>query len=588
VRDAFASEAAAREQIRANERRYQQRQVAMADLQRRLGIQGEVRDSDVRRFRAIQRQNGQCLYCGAPITFQTAEMDHIVPRAGTGSTNTMTNLVAVCRPCNQEKSNIPFAVWASETRRSGVSVEAAIGRVNHFLEEDDLRGQERKKFLAEVKRRLTATEEDEPIDARSIESVAWMANQLHLRILAHFQGAGTDVRVFRGSITAAARNASGLQGRIQFLDGNAKTRLDRRHHAVDAAVIALMRPAVAKTLAERSNLRAGQWATGEEETWKRYRGADIGSQTLFEQWLVHMEQLVDLLNDALVDDRIPVMENLRLRLGSSAAHDDTIRKLDKRKVGEAIPANIINRASTPALWCALTRQPDYTPDGGLPANPERRIRVKNRWLGPDDEIGFFGSDAACIEVRGGYAEIGNTIHHARIYRIDTGKKVFFGMVRVFHTDLASHRGEDLFAVELPPQSISMRTAEGRVRAAIAAGQAEYVGWIVEGDELLLDMSSQTKGQVGEFLAAYPGTMRWRVAGIVMPANLRLRPRILAGEGLPDDADEAIKKTLILPGWRPSVDITFGKCQAIVIRRDSLGRPRLESKVHLPVTWSAKG
>ncbi|MDR2380695.1 MAG: HNH endonuclease, partial [Bifidobacteriaceae bacterium] len=585
VREAFRSEESARQEIRENEARFKRRRAIAADVRRRLGVEGEVRASDIRKFQAIQRQNGQCLYCGDPITYFTAEMDHIVPRAGTGSTNTMANLAAVCKACNQSKSNTPFAVWAASGKRPGVTLADAIGRVNHFLQEEGLRGRDRMRFLADVKRRLAATEEDDPIDARSIESVAWMANQLHLRIAGHFRERNTAVCVYRGSITAAARRASGLEGRVALIGGRGKSRLDRRHHAVDAAVVALLRQSVATTLVERSNLRASQHITGKAETWKQHQGSDPASRALFNRWLADMGRLSDLLVAALAQDRVPVMENLRLRLGSSAAHDDTIRKLEMRKVADALPAALVKRASSPALWCALTRQPDFHATDGLPPDPTRTIRVRGRNLGPNDQIGFFRTDSAAIEVRGGYAEIGNTVHHARIFRVNSGKKSFYGMVRVFQVDLASHRSEDLFAVDLPPQSISMRTAEPRTRAAILAGQAEYLGWLVEGDELLLKMDSQTSGQVGEFLQAYPETVRWRVAGFPAPSMLRLRPRQLAAEGLAEDAPESVRKIVDRPGWRPSVDVLFGKCRPTVIRRNALGRPRIESPDHMPVCWS---
>jgi CRISPR-associated endonuclease Csn1 len=586
ARDGFMSKDQSRSLIRENEARFKRRRAIMEDMQRRLGIEGEVRASDVRREQAIQRQNGQCLYCGAMITYRTAEMDHIVPRAGAGSNNKMVNLAAVCIACNRSKSNTPFAVWAATQPRAGVNLKEALQRVDHFLHEDGLTGKSRARYIAEVKNRLRATEADDPIDARDMESVSWMANQLHLRIANHFRSSGTKVRVYRGSITAGARRASGLEGRIQLIGSGGKSRLDRRHHAIDAAVIAMLRQSVATTLIERDSKRVHQQYERGPSTWKNYRGSDPRNVVLFEQWLKQMERLTELLNSSLAEDRIPVMENLRLRLGSSAAHDDTIRKLDKRRVGDPIPANVVNRAASPALWCALTRHPDFSEKDGLTENPTRTIRVKNRHLGPDDEIGFFRTDAAAIEVRGGFAEIGDTIHHARIYRIQAGKKTFYGMVRVFRVDLIGHGTEDLFQVPLPPQSISMRTAEPRTRAAIKSGQATYLGWLVEGDELLLNMASQTTGQVGEFLDAYPGTARWRVAGFVTSSRLRLRPRQLAAEGLDATASDALRKILDLPGWRPSIDVVMAKCHATIIRRDAIGRPRLRSSAHLPVSWSS--
>ena len=95
----------------------------------------KVRESDLRRLEAIQRQNGQCLYCGRTITFRTCEMDHIVPRKGVGSTNTRTNFAAVCAECNRMKSNTPFAIWArsEDAQTRGVSLAEAKKRVTMLL-----------------------------------------------------------------------------------------------------------------------------------------------------------------------------------------------------------------------------------------------------------------------------------------------------------------------------------------------------------------------------------------------------------------------------------------------------------------------
>ena len=48
----------------------------------------------------FKKYNGQCVYCGAKAT----EIDHIIPKSS-GGTNSIHNLVASCRSCNQMKSN---------------------------------------------------------------------------------------------------------------------------------------------------------------------------------------------------------------------------------------------------------------------------------------------------------------------------------------------------------------------------------------------------------------------------------------------------------------------------------------------------
>jgi CRISPR-associated endonuclease Csn1 len=236
------------------------------------------------------------------------------------------------------------------------------------------------------------------------------------------------------------------------------------------------------------------------------------------------------------------------------------------------------------------RQPDLDPDFGLPANPERRLRVQGTWYDADDELAYFPTGAGCIAVRGGYAELGAAFHHARIYRctqlLKSGRiRSFYAMMRVYQVDLLRHAKADLFTVEIPPQAISRRAAEGRLREALDHGAAEYVGWLVPGDELLLDMSSQYgKGQVGEVLAAYPGTTRWVCDGLFTESKLRLRPRGLAGEGVPDTAADGVQKAIAGGGWQPSVDVVFGACKAKVMRRDILGRPRSSSSCGLPTCW----
>src|SRR5699024_7595065 len=373
-----------------------------------------------------------------------------------------------------------FAVWAQSRNEPGVSLDDALERTRFWNVDPGSNRRDHNRFVKEVQARLRRTTEDPEFDGRSLEAVAWMANELRHRIQEHFrlQGSNTEVAVYRGALTAEARRASGIEKRLRFIGGTGKSRLDRRHHAVDAAVITLTDASIAKTLAWRTHIRQTEWVTRENETWKEFEGASPASIARFRDWRQRMQALSELLSDALDEDRIPVTENLRLRLANGAAHMDTIQKFDARMVGDEIAEAIIDRASTPALWCALTRHEDFVPGSGLPENPSRSLRVHGRTLGADTEIQFFASPAAAIAVRGGYAEIGNTSHHARIFRIDGGTKPVFAMLRVFGVDLLPHRRADLFSAPIPPHSISMRKAEPKLRRAIAEGNATELGWHV--------------------------------------------------------------------------------------------------------------
>ncbi|MDR1237372.1 MAG: HNH endonuclease, partial [Propionibacteriaceae bacterium] len=596
TRDGLISEATARKIDRENNQRAARNQELQRDMARHLqelraaqSLNGAFFDDDevlspsasrarIARYRAFTRQQGRCLYCGTPLEFMAMELDHIVPRAGQGATNAQVNLAAVCGPCNRSKGKVPFTVWASKGERPGVTLEGAIQRSREMFGLGR-KSRDEAAFISAVVARLKRTDSDEEIDNRSIEAVGWMANELRARVDQHFrdQDAATTVNVFRGQITSDARKASGIEGRMMLIGGApGKNRLDRRHHALDAATIAMLRPGVAQALAVRSNLRRSQELAGrrpDEDSWKEFRGTN---PELFDQWKVHMVALAGLVQEQLDEDRVPVFEFLRLKLGSSKGHEDIIRSFRGRteggqwvptpvvRVGDQIAVDTIDRSATPAQWIALTRAPGYDPEVGLPADSTRRIRVQHSHLGPDDVLDFFPTSSGCVAVRFGYSELGAAFHHARIYRciklLKSGKQSpFYAMMRVYQVDLLRHRAEDLFAVDIPPQAISRRAAEPRLREALAAGRAEYMGWLVTGDELLLDMSSQHNGAVGELLEAFPNTNRWSVDGFFNPARLRLRPKLLSAEGLQDDSPPGVRGLIEGGGWRPSISVVFGDC-----------------------------
>ena len=587
VRAAFMSESSARELDRDNQQRAKRNVKVVAEMQEKLGIEGLPSRADVWRFQSIQRQNGKCAYCGTQISYMNSEMDHIVPQAGEGSTNTRDNLVAVCRECNSSKSNIAFAVWAENTSRPGVSVQKAVERTRHWVTDSGLRKPEFDKFRKQVCDRLRRKATDEPIDARSLESVAWMANELRSRIAQKFKDGDTKVRVYKGALTAEVRRASGIAGKLEFVDGKGKSRLDRRHHAVDAAVVAFTSNYVAETLALRSNMKFDQELRRKAPQWREFTGSDHVHQVEWTKWKYRMQALAELLNNALVQDRIVVMHNLRLRLGNGAAHEDTIGKLTRIKVGDAISTTDIDRASSEALWCALTRDPDFDPKTGLPENPNRMIRIHGTHLAASDEITVFPVAAASIPIRDGFAKLGSNYHHVRLFRVPNGKKYNYFLMRVYTIDLLKFRKEDLFTVELKPQTTSVRKCLPKLREALANGTAEYLGWLVNDDELLISASASIEKPIAKLQEQYGPTKRWRFAGTDSESRILLRPLQLSAEGLPSDVEKDIREIVEKRGWRISINNLFNGARVTIIRRDALGRPRLHSAAHLPTCWEVK-
>lgn len=586
VRDSFISEAKTRELERDNERRRKRNEKLVQEMHQVLGIQGKVRAGDIWKYQSVQRQNCKCAYCGEKITYHTAEMDHIVPQAGPGSTNTRDNLVAVCHRCNLAKKNLPFATWAAKCGIPGVSLESAIEQTRFWCEDEGLTRAQFNKFRSSVQARLRRTSLDEPLDNRSLESVAWMANELHARIAQHFQDSGTKVNVYRGELTHEARLASGIHDKIRFIDGVGKSRLDRRHHAVDAAVISMTSPYVAETLSLRRNQRRNHRLTGQAEQWREMRGMDAEHGAAWAAWIRRMDALAHLLEAAMKNDQVVVTSNRRLAPGNSRAHEDTIGSLTTLKVGDALSVETIDRASSEALWCALTRHPDFDVKEGLPQDPHRKIQVHGTHLTADSEIGFFPIKSGAVAVRGGYAEL-SRFHHARIYKIDTGKKPTYAMLRVYDYDLRNKKNVDVFTADISPQTISMRQAEPKLRTALAEGSAEYLGWVTPNDEFVIDPAMISAPDTDALFNAYGPIDRWVLKGFYGRSKLTLFPLSVSAEGLPKDADARVVKLVKTKGLIKSVNPLFSAGEIQIIRRTTLGRERWNTDAHLPLSWRSR-
>ncbi|MEZ2188487.1 type II CRISPR RNA-guided endonuclease Cas9 [Corynebacterium sp. CCM 9204] len=600
VRTAFTSKATSEKIDKDMQRRASRNEQLYAELQAKLGNGEDVGVSKkiaLWRYQAFQRQNGNCAYCGSEIKFDNFEMDHIVPRKGPGSTNKRENLVAVCRECNRSKSNLPFAQWARTSDREGVSVEEVVERVRHWITDPGMREKDFRKFKEEVCKRFERETADEEIDNRSIESVSWMANELRARIWQRLHREGEEsaqVRVYRGYLTHLARKAAGIEEKITLIDEasrkqqdrrkGVKKRLDRRHHVVDAATIALMSATIAETLTQRDELRYSQRIRREKKTWDKFKGVDSFHRKKFAEWELKMASMAEIVQNALDEDRIVVMSNLRLRLGNGAVHEAKIHPLKELKVGDAISVQDIDRASSEALWCALTRHSDYDPKNGLPENSERTLRIHGRYLNSEDTITVFPVKAACLAVRGGFVKLGSSFHHARIYRYPVGKKSIYGVMGVYTVDLQRFRNQDLFSVDIPSQSVTLRYTEKKLRRAIMEGTAEYLGWLVSDDEMLVDTSAFDNKYLVETQEEVGVIKRWKFVGFESNTKLLLRPLQLSAEGLDEGSIFGVREILKARGWRVAVNKLFEHGSVAVIRRDALGNPRMDSAAHLPITW----
>ncbi|MBI4559836.1 MAG: type II CRISPR RNA-guided endonuclease Cas9 [Candidatus Hydrogenedentes bacterium] len=91
------------------------------------------------------------------------------------------------------------------------------------------------------------------------------ASRAARKYLGHLYGKLQKVQVGRGDITANLRGAWGLNAVLNDGSADKKSRYDHRHHAIDAAVIALTSPAILKKAADAAE-RA--WQHGHHKWWR--------------------------------------------------------------------------------------------------------------------------------------------------------------------------------------------------------------------------------------------------------------------------------------------------------------------------------
>ena len=587
VRDAFAGPTALAE-IRNEIRMNTNRREGIAKSLRDQGIPDPNR-RDIKKNECVERQNCICLYCGTTITLLTSELDHILPRAGGGSSR-RDNLVAVCRPCNAAKGKLPFPVFAAQAHNPEISVEAAALRVKSW----NVTGMSRKaafRLKADITRRLNLTEEDET-DERSLESTAYAAREMRARIetfldqqaerLKADRGA---VMVFSGTVTSEARKAGGVDDRIRLREFTRKSRFDRRHHAVDATVLTSLDLGVAKTLAERAAKQRDNSFVQKDMDWKDYRGATQGARDTYARWAERISALAGLIEDAIRDDRIPVVRQLRLSPRVGSVHADTIEPLVRKSIGDAFTQSEVLRIVNKSLFMKMS---ELAAGGDLGEDSGRSVAMK--WA-PDRPVELYPSNAAYLPVRGGAVAIGGTAKWAQVFAWKARTGFGFGMIRLFAGEFPriGFGSGDFLTTSPSPASQAMRATNPTLAKRIRSGEARLIGWLAAGDEISIDPESLGDGDdaLSQFLHTLPET-HWYVSGFMSPERLTIAPSLLASEGLEDAMSPIIRQ--IVGGDRAGIAIAInralGGTNTTIIRRTVTGAPRWKSD-GLPVSWNVR-
>lgn len=566
-----------------------------------LGITNadHVDNGMVRKFEAITRQNSTCLYCGDTPSWSGMEMDHIVPRAS-GGNSTKANLVAVCRECNQKKGKLPFARFAAAGTRPGVTIDGAIERVRSY-QKGELTAGQLKRLRAETIRRLKQTEDDEPIDERALASTAYAAVDMRKRVITSLGLSAEQVPVYSGRIVSLARRASGIDKAIAIREGlDAKSRFDRRHHAIDAAVVAMMNPSVARTLAERDDMFFTMRETGRETGWKTFEGSTLGAKESFRVWKSAMGKLAELVREKIENDELVVMQPARFSARHSALHLDGRDGHIQKPLGDAWLSSERARIVDDRTFEAVSG--DLVPSDGLPEDENRTITLASgkRLVGDDMVYLFPDAKARHPLPDRSSAPLGPTVHHVRIYHWDDTKgRRKAAILRIWASDLYDLedgiKGDLLTSPVRVSSRAVRRSSSAALRDAIHAGTAKLAGSIVVGDELQIDpVEWMSFAAPARFLEEFP-ERHWRFSGAETDKVVNLRPIYLASEGArtadqdPDrrlvEISDSAMEVLSTRSLRISPSSIWDTPSTLVVRRTSLGRIRKSPESGLPFTWS---
>jgi CRISPR-associated endonuclease Csn1 len=590
VRDAFIGPASLSKLKYDIAQRTQKNEQIREEL--RASSSGKIRKSDLRRYKQIQRQNSQCLYCGTTLIFESCQLDHIVPQSDGGS-NREENLVAVCTHCNKSKNALPFITWAASGAKDRVSLEGATTRLKTWD-----RGKQSKtqwtRFLNNVQSRLTLTSEDDSLDERSLGSTAYAAVEVRNRLTSLYLNALSlpaekcpEIRVYSGAINSIARRSSGIDDFLQLRGKAEKNRLDRRHHAIDAAMLTTLNDSVAVTLAKKNWIKRSEESTGGKTTrWKEFEGSSPLSTQKYHHWKTTCSSLADEVKRSVDLDKIAVVRPLRIgpASGEGAVHDDTIQKLEVVETIRGLTSEQVRRLSHPIL---LNKVWDHL-ETDMSLTAENSVRV----LG--EKVKLFCRPAAQIAVRGGSCQIGNSVHHARIYAFRKKDGFGFGWIRVFAGEFPhigfSKKGVDVLRQPLPHSSQAMLKANPTLLKLIQSGQAKEIGWITRNDEVefdlpekLTDPDESDEGILFSFLRNYP-ERRWIITGLESADNLKISPSILSSEGLTKEHSELVTNIISRKKYvRSSVNQFLLSPNLKIIRRSILGVPRWNDR-GLPFSW----
>jgi len=209
----------------------------------------EVSATDILKYRLWEQQNGYCAYSWpyrnitiGQLLSRDTEIDHILPYS-MSLDNSMNNKVVCFANENQAKGqNTPIDWLGEDSERFKKMIEAIERGILHFEK-------------AKKQRFFVHNEEiaEKYTPERLLQDTSYIAREVrsYLKRLYTASEAEKAVKTTKGGITAELRNIWALNAILREGELGPKKRDDLRHHAIDAAVIAVTSPGMIKKITDK-------------------------------------------------------------------------------------------------------------------------------------------------------------------------------------------------------------------------------------------------------------------------------------------------------------------------------------------------
>jgi CRISPR-associated endonuclease Csn1 len=234
-------------------------EAASALLKKEFGVSNPTRD-DLLRHRLWKEQKQTCPYTGQAIAQGSLfsadwEIDHIIPVPRSGDDSYMNKVLCAAAANRAKLARTPWEVWGGDEKRWG---DITLRITNLHLP------------FAKKRRFLTQRVDEEFLENfinRQLNDTRYIAREARSYLETLTGKFGVQIGI--GVTTAALRRRWGLNSLLS--DSVEKTRADHRHHAIDAAVIALTTPAVVKRMSQLSALGRRPEEAGFAPPWEHFR-----------------------------------------------------------------------------------------------------------------------------------------------------------------------------------------------------------------------------------------------------------------------------------------------------------------------------